>query len=267
MPMIPTGSRYVALGSSFAAGPGIEPVVDQAAGRSGRNYAHLVAERAGLVLRDVSYSGAVSGDLLRSNHGVPAQLDAIDEDVRLVTMTIGGNDLGYLGGLIKASLLNRLPGRLPLVGQLVGRFAPRLARIGTDLDALQALSDSLTAAVGAIAGRAPSARLLIVDYLSVAGGNASPEIPGPEIPLTSTQWRQAQAMARALSAVYAAVAERTRAQQIAVDVIDCATPSRTHHAASAEPWVTGWTGLRASAPYHPNAAGMAAVAELILARL
>lgn len=37
--------RYVALGSSMAAGPGIRPSADGApfrAGRSARNYAHLV---------------------------------------------------------------------------------------------------------------------------------------------------------------------------------------------------------------------------------
>ncbi len=43
-------SRYVALGSSMAAGPGIRPSADGApfrAGRSARNYPHLVADEAG----------------------------------------------------------------------------------------------------------------------------------------------------------------------------------------------------------------------------
>jgi len=38
---------YVALGSSFASGPGIEPIIDPRCGRSGSNYAHLVAGRLG----------------------------------------------------------------------------------------------------------------------------------------------------------------------------------------------------------------------------
>jgi hypothetical protein len=46
-------SGYVALGSSMAAGPRIRPSADGApfaAGRSARNYPHLVAEKLGLNL-------------------------------------------------------------------------------------------------------------------------------------------------------------------------------------------------------------------------
>jgi hypothetical protein len=46
-------SRYVAFGSSMAAGPGIRPSADGApfrTGRSARNYPHLVAEKLGLDL-------------------------------------------------------------------------------------------------------------------------------------------------------------------------------------------------------------------------
>ena len=59
-------SRYVALGSSMAAGPGIRPRADGAplpAGRSARNYPHLVADRLGLDLVDVTYSGATTANL------------------------------------------------------------------------------------------------------------------------------------------------------------------------------------------------------------
>src|SRR6185312_3803696 len=51
-------SRYVALGSSMAAGPGIRPRAAGAprrAGRSARNYPHLVAEQLSLDLTDVGY--------------------------------------------------------------------------------------------------------------------------------------------------------------------------------------------------------------------
>ena len=49
---------YVALGSSFASGPGIDPLLDARCGRSGSNYAHLVAERLGYDLVDVTCGGA-----------------------------------------------------------------------------------------------------------------------------------------------------------------------------------------------------------------
>ena len=47
-------AQMVALGSSFAAGPGVEPVLDRSAMRSGRNYAHLVADALGAVLVDAT---------------------------------------------------------------------------------------------------------------------------------------------------------------------------------------------------------------------
>ena len=60
MSEIPAGSRYVAMGSSFGAGPGIPlraPGSPRRAGRSASNYAHLVARDLGLDLHDVTYSG------------------------------------------------------------------------------------------------------------------------------------------------------------------------------------------------------------------
>ena len=99
-------SRYVALGSSVAAGPGIRPSADGApfrAGRSARNYPHLVAERLGLDLVDVTYSGATTANVLTDpQNGAPPQADALDGSEDLVTVTIGGNDAGYVPLLMAA---------------------------------------------------------------------------------------------------------------------------------------------------------------------
>ena len=107
-PPIPAGSRYVAMGSSFAAGPGLTPRAPgspRRAGRSAGNYAHLVARALGLDLHDVTYSGATTSDILTSSAaGQPAQLDAVTPDTRLVTITAGGNDVGFLPRLTLASL-------------------------------------------------------------------------------------------------------------------------------------------------------------------
>lgn len=86
--------RYVALGSSMASGPGIKPRAEGApfrSGRSARNYPHLVAERAGLELVDVTYSGATTAHVLTERqNGAPPQLTALDGSEALVTVTIGG---------------------------------------------------------------------------------------------------------------------------------------------------------------------------------
>src|SRR6202451_545490 len=117
MMLISPGSRYVAMGSSFAAGPGLPtrvPGSPRRAGRSTGNYAHLLARTLGLDLHDVTFSGATTGDLLRpSAAGQPAQLAAVTPDTALVTITAGGNDVGYVPRLTLASLpwpLRALPG-------------------------------------------------------------------------------------------------------------------------------------------------------------
>ena len=61
--MIPPGGSYVAMGSSYAAGPGILPVEHWGAMRSGRNYPHQVAQALSLRLTDVTCSGATTSNI------------------------------------------------------------------------------------------------------------------------------------------------------------------------------------------------------------
>src|ERR1700712_5265347 len=65
-PAITPGARYVAMGSSYAAGPGIDPVEQPRTrcGRSTRNYAHQLAGRRSLTLVDVSCGGATTAHVL-----------------------------------------------------------------------------------------------------------------------------------------------------------------------------------------------------------
>jgi hypothetical protein len=62
--MSPNYRHVAALGSSFAAGPGIPPIVDRFALRSGRNYAHVLADRLGERLTDLTVSGATTTNIL-----------------------------------------------------------------------------------------------------------------------------------------------------------------------------------------------------------
>ncbi len=163
---IPAGSRYVAMGSSFGAGPGITPRAPgspRLAGRSAGNYAHLVARDLGLDLHDVTYSGATTGDILRASaRGQPAQLDAVTPATRLVTLTAGGNDVGYLPRLTLASLpwpLRALPRAL---AQVAGFGDPA----ATD-ERFASLGRNLRAIARGVADRAPDCRILFVDYLTI----------------------------------------------------------------------------------------------------
>ena len=74
-------TAYVAMGSSFAAGPGLRPRVagsPRLAGRSQVNYAHLVAAKLGLELVDVTFGGTTTADILAS------QVPVVTQDTTLV---------------------------------------------------------------------------------------------------------------------------------------------------------------------------------------
>ena len=140
--------RYVALGSSMAAGPGIRPRVagsPRAAGRSARNYPHLVAQALGFDLVDVTFSGATTANILtESQRGAPPQAEALDGTETLVTVTIGGNDVGYVPMLFAAGL-PRTARAVPFLGAKLRDMLDPAAR-----------QDAL-AAVGRKAGQAATA--------------------------------------------------------------------------------------------------------------
>lgn len=87
---------YVALGDSFSAGSGVlplDPTAPLLCARSTANYPHVVAKRTGARLTDVTCGGAQTKDFAGSQYpGVAPQLDAVDADTDVVTLTIGGND-------------------------------------------------------------------------------------------------------------------------------------------------------------------------------
>jgi lysophospholipase L1-like esterase len=258
MPAVPAGGRYVAMGSSFAAGPGIAPRASASprrAGRSSGNYAHLVARALSLDLHDVTYSGATTSDILGpSAAGQPAQLDAVTPDTRLVTITAGGNDVGFLPRLTLASLpwpLRALPnvrarvaefGHPAATGERFAQLEGNLAMIGRRLRE-----------------RAPACRVLFVDYLTILPPRGDDR--GAPPPAEIAEW--GRVIAARLAATTQAAAEAAGYEYVAASAA-----SAGHHAWSASPWTRRFhLSLRGGAPYHPDAAGMAAVAELVLASL
>jgi len=247
--------RYVALGSSMAAGPGIRPRAAGAprwSGRSARNYPHLVAERCNLELVDVTFSGATAAHVLADRqHGRPPQTEALDGSETLVTITIGGNDVGYVPLLIAAAL-PRPARRLPVLG---GRIAELLDREARDRALAQAFA-ALCAVGAAVRRRAPGARVCFVDYLTILPPAG---IPAP--PLADSDADLGRHVAAALERLTADAAAAT-----GCELVRAAAAGRAHHAWSAEPWTTrpGVPLPGRPAPLHPNAAGMRAVSELLV---
>lgn len=254
-------NRYVALGSSMAAGPGIRPRAAGAprwSGRSARNYAHLIAQRYRYDLVDVTFSGATTANVLaESQRGAPPQIAALDGTESLVTVTIGGNDVGYIPLLMAASLPRALR-HLPLLGERIAELVDRQARDR----ALDAVFESLCVVGREVRRRSARARILFVDYLTML-----PPPGVPAAPLSPTDADLGRHVAATLETMTADAAAAT-----GCGLIRAAAASREHHAWSAEPWTTLPSRLGVAlpgrpAPLHPNAQGMRAVADLLAAAL
>jgi lysophospholipase L1-like esterase len=91
---VKAGSRYVGLGS-IASGYGIA-VQSTTCGRSSRHYAQLVAKHFHLNLVDVSCGAAQIEHVVDTPQGTnPPQLTFLTPATQLVTVAVGGNDIGY----------------------------------------------------------------------------------------------------------------------------------------------------------------------------
>ena len=240
---LPPGAKHVALGSSFAAGTGmggIKPGTPQRCGRSGLNYATLVSQELGLTLDDQTCGGATTAHVTGPWSELPAQIDAVDADTRLVTITIGGNDLGFVRNLYAAGCQPQGARACPPV------TAPTPADIARVEQGLSAIAQE-------VARRAPRARLIFVQYVTLV-----PEKPCAALRLSPAAVPVLHAIARDLAEATARAAARHGAEVVRADAL-----SRNHTACDAEPWSTGPDplGPEGNSPWHPTAAGHRGIAK------
>ena len=244
---LPPKARFASLGSSFAAGAGIGPLqagTPERCSRTTNNYATLLAARLDLNLVDASCGGATSEHVLRGWSELPPQIDALDRETRLVTITVGGNDLGYVGWLFASSC------RLG-VAAFPGPCRP--AAEPTDADYAR-LDRNLRAIAQQVRVRAPQARLVFVQYVTLLSDTAC----GLET-VTPADAAVARRIAQRLASVTDGAARASGA-----DVLDADRLSRSHTPCSPEPWSNGLSpgyNRTQGAPWHPNAAGHAAIAR------
>lgn len=244
--------RYVALGDSFTAGP-LVPTTDLADGclRSDGNYPSLLAASLDLELTDVSCSGATTADLSDRQRtvrdaSVPPQLRALDRRTDLVTLGIGGNDLGLFSTLVQNCLkLRRLdPGGSPCAESAVGRQL---------LASTPTVGAHVERALARVQRRAPAARVVLVGYPRIAPPDgACPRL----LPFATGDVAFGDRVLRTLDAALADAADAA-----GVDYLDLYDASAGHDVCSPTPWVNGRaTRAGVALAYHPLAAGMRGVA-------
>ncbi|AXB78176.1 SGNH/GDSL hydrolase family protein [Novosphingobium sp. P6W] len=253
--------RYVAIGSSFAAGPQLPPSKPSWPARCGQsfnNYPTLLAERFGVELIDRSCSGATTENVLGPWNEVPPQIISVTPETRLVTVTIGGNDLSYIGNLFSATCA--FNAKLAPVPGAKTR-ACGAVRVPTEADYVRDEAQ-LNEIARRIKATAPQARLVFVQYF-----NPLPRPGGlcPATPVSETDAAIVREIGRRLVEITARVAEAH-----GVPAIEMNLSSAAHTPCDKEPWMigspAGYDG-RQGLQWHLNKAGMQATADAIAAWL
>jgi lysophospholipase L1-like esterase len=161
----PSPIRYVALGDSYSAASGVvppDPVAPPQCLRSTLNYPHVIASDIGARLVDVTCGGAKTSDFFTAQYGdVPPQLDALSQNTRLVSMTIGGNDNNvFVDAIVDCGSAGLSTG---------GQGSPCKDRYGSSFDDTirNSTYPALVNALTAVHARAPHAEVAILGYPSV----------------------------------------------------------------------------------------------------
>jgi len=260
----PGPRRYVALGDSFTSGPALpaqlgpatRPAAPAACRRSSADYPALTAAAKGLSLVDMSCGGATTADLVHAQGpGIPPQLAALGPTTAVVSVGIGGNDLGF------AAIVANCVAVTPWGGTRVGwGCRSHYTAGGTDrlAAALDTVAARVAAALRAIRDRAPHARVFVVGYPDIL----PPAGPGcwPALPFSAGDVAYLRTVAAGLDATLA------RAAAGAGDTyVDTATPSADHSVCSADDsrWVNSALPGPHRYPLHPTAAGMRGAAHAL----
>jgi lysophospholipase L1-like esterase len=270
LPAPEPGAPYVALGSSYAAGAGVGPAdptdVGALCGRTLTAYPNLVAKALNLNITNATCGGATTENITTSpqqirTHSISPQIDAVTAETRLVTITIGGNDVNYVGNLIADSCLADLAANpaSPTANMVKQYGACTPQPDETVRNTLAQMESKLTTMTKQVQAKAPQARIVIVDYPSVLPQNGE---PCSLIPIPRDRQKFLLEVARKLS-----LSTKHAAQATGADYIAASQNSRHHDACSTDPWMTGYLFAPGSAPMHPNEAGQAAVADAIIKQL
>jgi hypothetical protein len=251
------GAVYVALGDSYTSGPFILPMTDTfTCARSALNYPSLLAAAiAPSAFRDVSCASATTADFSSPQPGAvsgtnPPQYDAITPDTTLVSVGIGGNDVGLVG--LAESCINVLPA--PLGTSCAAKYTTG----GVDVYSprIQAFAPTYGTVIEHIRSLAPNARILMVGYPT----GIKPNGCFPYQPILAPDANYIQAKIDELNSVMKAQALAHGAQYI-----DIRTPSIGHDACQLPGirWLEGLVPTSDAFPLHPNQLEMIDTARVI----
>jgi len=229
--------QYVALGDSYAAGQGGGSYLNGCL-QSRNGYPSMLDELTHVHLRaDSTCSGATT------DHLVHGQLLPLNRGTRLVTVTVGGNDLNVAG--VAASCIG---GPSPACTSAINAALKLLAAPpgGTSV-----LGQRLAETYEAVVADAPKATVVVTGYPYLF------ETPAPTDPNAPT----IVAINNATTALNQTIQATTAAAGADIDYVDVTAAFAGHGIGSLDPY------LNAAGPdaFHPNVAGYAAYTAAIKA--
>ncbi|WP_119729894.1 SGNH/GDSL hydrolase family protein [Thermomonospora amylolytica] len=263
-----TWGQYVALGDSYSSGEGaygtaadLDPT--NRCHRTSHAYYHDVARQFRFAGGTAFWAcaGATTASVLKGKSGEPPQTGRVGPGTSLVTISVGGNDVGF--SRVLAGCVVRLPWSRACREQ-----GPEIA------ERMAALRYSLTTVLDAVTERAPRARVIVLGYPRIFAERSGAY--ADNISVGDQQWLNARA--RELNEVIRQVAA-DRDRQIAategqgsVEFIDAYHAFSGHEIGSPDPYVNGLkvnlSALSAEpASFHPTKAGYQALARLFVQQI
>ncbi len=256
-----TGARaanYVGLGDSYAAGPLIpNPVLPLGCLKSSNNYAHVAAPSIGLSLRDASCSGAKTTNMTNPQNVEPdgpnpPQFNSLDASTSVVSVTIGGNDIGF--SEVAESCITYNPFSHPCLDKYNPGGNDQLkARI-------EATAPKVAAVLQGIHTRSPAAKIYVVNYPAIFPETGSG--CWPQMPIGFQDAPYLRATEQRLNSMLA-----TQAAANGATLVNWYQASIGHDACkgTSTRWVEPLVPNTLAAPIHPNTPGMAGGAATLVA--
>ncbi|RSZ62898.1 SGNH/GDSL hydrolase family protein [Corynebacterium hylobatis] len=222
--------------------------------RSTDNYPGQVLSDARVTGQDATCQGAVTADLLQPRQAgeetIPAQVEALTQDTDLVTLSIGGNDIGFgdVAGCFLAAMQAGRPSDCATTWQQ--SVDTRLAELPERLDEVYRAIDE----------RSDGARVITTGYLPLL----APEDDCAEVEVLSPGDRAwVVTLTGQINGVIADVAQRHGAEMVlpgqAGDHTGCVEPERR--------WVDFFGSQTGAFPMHPTPTGQAVMAQAVLEAL
>jgi hypothetical protein len=251
-------ANYVSLGDSYTAGPLIpNPVLPLGCLKSSNNYPRLAAPSIGLPLRDPSCSGAKTDHTTQPQNvdpdgPNPPQFNSLDAETTVVSLTFGGNDIGFSEVAQDCITLN--PFSTPCKDKYASGGKDQLA------ERITATAPKVAAVLQGIHTRSPAAKIYVLTYPAIfpeTGFGCWPQMPigfGDVPYLRSTQQKLNSMLA-------------TQAAANGATLVNWYGASIGHDACkgSSTRWVEPLVPGELAAPIHPNKAGMVGAKNVLVA--